>query len=197
LNGKPLYSYILETLLECPEVVRIVVDTDSPIIMSGVSKAYPSVQLIERPEHLRGDFVAMNAVLLHDVKEVMADFYLQTHSTNPLLKSRTISHAVSRFFSAYPQNDSLFSVSRLQTRLWNPAGKPINHDPMELIRTQDLPPVYEENSCIYIFERDRFMKRGNRLGEKPQFFEIEALEALDIDEEIDFKIAECVIKGEG
>ena len=194
LAGKPLYAHILETLHACPEIGQIVVDTDSPVIVSGITERFPDVLLIDRPEHLRADDVPMNDVLLHDVSQCEAEIYLQTHSTNPLLRARTVSDAISAFRRGLPQHDSLFSVTRLQTRLWDVDGKPINHDPSILLRTQDLKPVYEENSCIYIFQRSVFVDRGNRIGRAPTMFEIDAEEAWDIDEEFDFLIADRLMR---
>lgn len=191
--GKPLYAYIIKTLLSCPEIDRIVVDTDSPVITQGLQKNYPTVQVIPRPEHLSGDKVPMNEILLHDTGLLQADFFLQTHSTNPLLKADTISQAVSALVSQYPQFDSLFSVTRWQKRLWTGEGKPINHDPAVLLQTQDLPPVYEENSCMYIFKRENLARRRNRLGERPLMFAMDASEAYDIDEEIDFLIVDAIL----
>jgi len=135
----------------------------------------------------------MNEILLYDTSQVEADFYLQTHSTNPLLKSATISRAIQTFLADYPAHDSLFSVTRLQTRLWDANGHAINHDPAELIQTQDLPPVYEENSCLYIFSRENLARRRNRLGERPLMFEMDAAEAWDIDEELDFAFTEFLM----
>ena len=135
----------------------------------------------------------MNVVLLHTTSQVAADWYLQTHSTNPLLKAATISRAI-RALQASPEHDTLFSVTRLQTRLWGAEGKSINHDPDVLMRTQDLPPIFEENSCIYIFKRETLVRRRNRLGEAPLMFEIPREEAIDIDEELDFRIAESILE---
>jgi CMP-N-acetylneuraminic acid synthetase len=194
LAGKPLYAYVLETLMACPDVAKIAVDTDSPIIFDGIRKAFPVVRLIERPETLRGDAVSMNDVLLHDLDEVEGEFFLQTHSTNPLLRPETIGRAIRAFFDEYPEHDSLFSVTPLHSRLWRPDGQPLNHDPDELLRTQDLPPVLEENSCMYLFDRPGFSKRKNRLSMRPRMFEVSLPEALDIDDELNFKIAEWIIK---
>jgi CMP-N-acetylneuraminic acid synthetase len=194
LAGKPLYAYILETLMACPDVSHIAVDTDSPIIYDGVRKSFPVVQLIERPETLRGDAVSMNAVLLHDLDVVEGEFFLQTHSTNPLLRSETIGRAINTFFDGYPKCDALFSVTPIHFRLWGQDGRPLNHDPAELLRTQDLPPVFQENSCMYLFDRRGFSRRRNRLGENPRMFEVILPEALDIDDELSFKIAEWIIK---
>ena len=192
LAGKPLYAHILETLQACAQVEQIVVDTDSPTIWEGIEAGFPGILLLERPKHLRGGDVPMNEVLLHDVTQVPAQFYLQTHSTNPLLKAATIKRAIDDYFAAYPENDSLFSVTRLQARLWSAGTEPINHDPAELIRTQDLAPVFLENSCVYIFERKSFLQRKNRIGISPIRFEIQADEAIEIDRESDFAIVECL-----
>ena len=194
LAGKPLYQHIIATLLAMPEIAEVVVDTDSEPVMDGLRRDFPQVRILPRPEHLRADAVPMNEILLYDTSQVEADFYLQTHSTNPLLKSATISRAIQTFLADYPAHDSLFSVTRLQTRLWDANGHAINHDPAELIQTQDLPPVYEENSCLYIFSRENLAARHHRLGEKPLMFEIPRLEAVDIDEEADFQMAEALMQ---
>ncbi len=191
--GKPLYAYIIKTLLACPEIDRIVVDTDSPVITQGLQENFPAVQVLARPEHLSGDTVSMNEILLYDTSLVEADFFLQTHSTNPLLKAETVSLAVSAMVSQYPVYDSLFSVTRWQKRLWTAEGKPINHDPAVLLQTQDLPPVYEENSCIYMFTRENLARKNNRMGDRPFMFAMDASEAYDIDEEIDFQIVDAIL----
>jgi len=139
----------------------------------------------------------MNEILAYDTSQVQADFYLQTHSTNPLLKAETISRAIGSLVVNYPAYDSLFSVTRWQTRLWDQLGRAINHNPAILLQTQDLPPVYEENSCIYIFQRDTLLSRRNRLGERPLMFEIETAEAWDIDELLDFEITDFLMRRSG
>ena len=194
LDGKPLFHHIIGSLLACPEIFQVVVDTNSPPVIEGLRQHFPRAHILERPESLSGDAVPMNEILAFDTSQVEADFYLQTHTTNPLLSSQTISRAIGDFLQAYPVYDSLFSVTRLQTRLWDQLGRAINHNPAILLQTQDLPPVYEENSCLYIFTRQTLLARRNRLSERPLMFEIEASEAWDIDEEIDFEIVEYLMK---
>jgi CMP-N-acetylneuraminic acid synthetase len=194
LAGKPLYQHIIESLLTCQELSEVMVDTDSPSIMEGLNEKYPQVRILERPEHLRADQVPMNEILAYDTAQVEADFYLQTHSTNPLLKPGTISAAIQSFLDKFPVYDSLFSVTRLQTRLWDQLGRAVNHNPAILLQTQDLPPIFEENSCIYIFQRETLLNRRNRLGERPLMFEIDPAEAWDIDDELDFEITEFLLK---
>ncbi|MBI3166635.1 MAG: acylneuraminate cytidylyltransferase family protein [Chloroflexi bacterium] len=194
LAGKPLFHHIIDTLLAVPEIEAILVDTDSEPVMDGIRRVFPTVNLIQRPEHLRPDDIPMNEILLHDTAQVQADFYLQTHSTNPLLKPETVSRAIQLLVTNYPRHDSLFSVTRLQTRLYFQDGRPINHNPLELIQTQDLPPVYEENSCLYIFTRENLQRKRHRIGDSPLLFEIDPGEAWDIDEEFDFEIADFLMK---
>ncbi len=196
LAGRPLYSYILETLLACSEIAMVVVDTDSAVIKDGLRQHFPTVKVIDRPEHLRSGEIPMNEVLLHDTSLIEADFYLQTHSTNPLLRPETVSGAIQALIQSFPTFDSLFSVTRIQTRLWDSLGRAINHNPAVLLRTQDLPPIFEENSCLYIFTRQTLLERRNRLGERPLMFEISASEAWDIDDDIDFLITDFLINRE-
>ena len=194
LAGKPLYQHIIETLLAVPEINEIVVDTDSDPVMNGLHQNFPQVKIINRPEHLRPDDMPMNEVLIHDTEQFPADFYLQTHSTNPLLKAETISDAIQAFNNNYPKLDSLFSVTRWQTRFYDKDGNAVNHNPKELLQTQDLPPMYEENSCIYIFNRENLIAKRHRISDNPLMFEVPRLEALDIDEESDFQLANILMK---
>ena len=194
LAGRPLYAYIMDTLHEVKEIELIVVDTDSSVLREGIRSQYPQIVLIDRPEHLTAGTTPMNEVLLHDIRQIESDIYLQTHSTNPLLRAPTIRAAIDEFKENFPENDSLFSVTRLQTRLWDPDGRSLNHDPTALLRTQDLEPVFEENSCLYIFKRETFMRRKNRIGETPKMFEIPRAEAFDIDSEEDFALAERIAR---
>jgi CMP-N-acetylneuraminic acid synthetase len=194
LAGKPLYQHIIETLLAVPEISTVLVDTDSDPVMEGLRRDFPQVRVLDRPEHLRADAIPMNEILLYDTAQVEADFYIQTHSTNPLLRPATVSKAIQTFLAHYPAYDSLFSVTRLQTRLYDQHGHALNHDPNVLLQTQDLPPVYEENSCMYLFTRANLSRRRNRLGDRPLMFEMDAAEAWDIDEELDFAITDFLMK---
>ena len=187
-NGRPLCHWMLNTLDATPAVEEVVVNTDSEEIAAEARRFDATVH--ERPEELRGDHVSMNRIILHDVRRTDGDRYLQTHCTNPLLRPETVAEAAETF--ANDEGDSLFSVTPLRTRLWDADGEPINHERDELKRTQDLPPVYEENSNLYLFTEASVERRGNRIGDDPTMFPMEASEAVDIDELIDFRIAEMI-----
>ena len=194
LAGKPLFHHILRTLLDVPEIDDIFVDTDSPVIRDGVKENFPQINIIDRPEELRADEVSMNRIITYDMSIIGADLYLQTHSTNPLLGAGTLSRAIQAFNENRSEFDSLFSVTRLQTRLYDQSGRAINHNPGELIQTQDLAPLYEENSCIYLFTEAGLKENGHRIGISPYLFEISAEEAWDIDTPLDFEIVEFLMK---
>jgi CMP-N-acetylneuraminic acid synthetase len=190
-NGQPLFHHIVSTLLEVPQISTVVIDTDSPTVVEQCAEHFPTVQCIDRPEHLLGGETPMTDVLAHDASVFPSEWYLQTHSTNPLLRAATIRQALDDFEQSLDAHDSLFSVTRLQTRLYDADGHALNHDPRVLLRTQDLPPIYEENSNIYVFSRE-LIADGRRIGDQPMLFEIDPLEAVDIDEEHDFVIAELL-----
>ncbi len=191
LGGRPLYHHIVETLLACRRIGHVVIDTDSDRIRADARDVFPAVEVIDRPPHLRDGKISMNDVLMHDVTRITADLYVQTHATNPLLRPGTVAKAVDALVDG-TESDSLFGVTRLQTRLWSAEGKPMNHDRRVLVRTQDLSPVFEENSCLYLFTRESLEQHRNRIGERPILFEIPREEAWDIDEEVDFEIAQSL-----
>jgi len=192
LGDAPLFHHVVRTLLATPSITEVVIDTDSPTVREDTAEAFPTVRVLERPEHLRDGNIAMNDVLLNTVSQVNADVILQTHSTNPFLSSDTVQQALELFLSDDNDYDSVFGVTRLQARLWDKNTQPVNHDPAVLLRTQDLDPIYLENSCFYIFTPDVLRDRGNRIGAKPAMVEVPAGEAIDIDEESDWDLAAAV-----
>jgi CMP-N-acetylneuraminic acid synthetase len=192
LAGIPLYHHVVRTLSCVPEIDLVVIDTDSDFIIDDCAENFPQVQVFLRPEHLRDGAIAMNDVLLNTLTQVHADTVLQTHSTNPFLKADTVSTALKLFSSPDRDFDSVFSVTRLQARLWDAETRPVNHDPSVLLRTQDLAPLFIENSCFFIFTPELLRERGNRIGARPFMVEMAPLEAVDIDTEEDFAQAAAI-----
>ena len=137
----------------------------------------------------------MNKIIEDDLDHSEGTVYLQTHSTNPLLKVSSINKALDRMLALKGEKDSVFSVTKIQTRFYDQEGKAINHNPKELIRTQDLPPIFEENSCFFIFTKESFAESNKqRIGVNPEMFEIDKIEAIDIDTMEDFILAEAIYK---
>ena len=193
-DERPLFFHMASKLVECKEINKVVIDTDSEYIKELCVKNFPQIVIIDRPKSLSGEDCPMNDILLYDIQQVKSKFYIQTHSTNPLLRKASIVSSLKLFKKNFPTYDSLFSVTKMQTRLWDSMARPINHNKNILMRTQDLPPYYEENSCIYIFERECLEKNRNRIGERPFMYELNPIEASDIDEKTDFLLTETLFK---
>ena len=194
LAGRPLYHWIMSTLLETSAIGEVVVDTDSDEIAGDVSENFPGVTIRRRPADLLGDLVPMHDIVSRFVTDHDSlDVVVQTHATNPLLSPATLAAAIETFLED-ADHDSLMAVTEWRTRLFDADSRPINHDPSVLLRTQDLAPVYEENSNLYIAPREVVESSGHRVGSNPLLFPIDRFESLDIDEEIDFVLVECILQ---
>jgi CMP-N-acetylneuraminic acid synthetase len=195
--GKPLFSWILDTLLEVKEISQVVINTDARNILAEKGLVDTDrIFIRDRKPEICGDFVSMNLVIADDLENVPADAYVMTHTTNPLLSANTIRAAINSYRDgvASGAHDSLFTVNKFQTRFYRADGSPVNHDPDNLIRTQDLEPWFEENSNLYIFSRDSFAAANARIGMKPILFETPRAESADIDDQDGWDIAETLAK---
>lgn len=192
LSGKPLFLWMLEKLLASDLIGQVVINTDAQreLEQAGLPDN-PKLLIRNRKEELRGDEVSMNLVLKDDIDNTEADAYLMTHTTNPFISLETINKTIGAF-NKEPNVDSLFTVNRMQTRFYDSDCNAINHDPDNLIPTQDLEPWFEENSCLYIFTKQSFSKTAARIGESPMMFETSKLESVDIDEPQDWQLAEAL-----
>lgn len=196
--GKPLFHWMLSTLIAIDEIDEIIINTDAPEKIMGYEISQnPKVFVRNRLKELCGDDVSMNKIINDDIKNIDADIYLMTHATNPLLKSKTIIGAINEYINNEMYGyDSLFSVNKFQSRFYDINCLPINHDPNILMQTQSLPPIFEENSNLYIFNADSFMKNSARIGISPKMYEISKIESVDIDNDVDWIIAESLCQFE-
>jgi len=198
LGNKPLFRWILDTLLSIGEIEQVVINTDARDVLleNGLDDGYGfgRVLIRDRKPELCGDFVPMNDIISDDINAIDAEAYLMTHTTNPFLSSATISAALQAYRQALANGDadSLFSVNKIQTRFYRGDGSAINHDPKVLLRTQDLEPWFEENSNLYIFNRDSFDSTDARIGAWPLMYETPALESMDIDTPAQWELASAL-----
>lgn len=196
-NGKPLFKWILDTLLAVDEIDEVVINTDARQILAENGLVESSrIRIRDRKPEICGDFVSMNLVLADDVDNVPADIYLMTHTTNPLLSLESVKGALALYKDKLAQGkaDSVFTVNKFQTRFYREDGSAINHDPNNLIRTQDLEPWYEENSNLYVFSKDSFSKTNARIGALPAMYEMGRSESVDIDDQESWYMAEAMSK---
>ncbi len=201
--GQPLYIWILDTLARCRLVKKVIISTDSWGLIEILRKqkeTWPEdwLHTDKRPVNLCGDDVSVNSLWLELLPRLgytdPGEIFLQTHTTNPLLKCGTIDQLIERFQIMRYKHDSLFTVSARRSRFYGKNGMALNHDPKKLIPTQELEPLYEENSCAYVFSLGSFLKHEHRIGAHPLMEPISDEESTDIDWENDFIVAECLMK---
>ena len=175
-NGKPLFRWILDTLLSVELIDYVIINTDARgILEANGLKNSDRVLIRDRRPELCGDLVSMNLVLADDIASVDADVYLMTHTTNPFLSAETIIKTIEKFTFMRDKEsfDSLFTVDRIQTRFYR----------------ADLEPWFEENSNIYLFTKPGFAATNARIGLKPVLFESPRFESIDIDDQEDWDFA--------
>ncbi len=189
LNNKPLCTYIFNTLLKIKELDTIYVYCSDYKIMEYIENN-EKIIFIKRDEKYDTNETTVNDLLISFSKLVNADYYIMCHTTSPFTNHKSIQSALNILFTG--GYDSVFSVIKTQTFMWNINKIPLNFDINNIPRTQDLDPVYLENSGFYIFNRKDIIK-GNRIGSNPYLYEVNNIESIDIDYEYDFKIAELVL----
>jgi len=196
-NGKPLFRWILETLLSVEQIDTVIINTDARDILAenGLVDG-PRVMIRDRKPEICGDFVSMNLVLADDVANVDASTYVMTHTTNPLLSVASVRGAIAMYEQGVADGtcDSVFTVNKFQTRFYREDTSAINHDPNNLIRTQDLEPWFEENSNLYLFSRASFASTNARIGRKPLMYQMGRTESVDIDDQESWYMAEAMSK---
>jgi CMP-N-acetylneuraminic acid synthetase len=192
-NNQPMYKLLLEKLEHIFAVDEVIVDTDLDFLQDELTRLFKKVKFVKRPAGLQQNETSINEIIKYDMDQSPAgEIFIQTHVNKPLVKKETIAKALKLFVEEEDRFDSLFSVNKYQSRFYDDKKKPINHDTKHLIRTRELPPVYEENSCFYIFTRESFEKNKHRIGDNPLFFETTEIESLELKDNLSYKLAEIL-----
>lgn len=185
-NGEPLCKYILSTLKCIPELDDIYVYCSNPDIKDYIPDG---IIYMKRPEKFDRDSTSMSDVLVGFANDVDADIYIMTHATAPFISARSICLGLNAVINE--GYDSAFSAEKLQDFLWK-SGEPFNYNLCNIPRTQDLEPIYMETSGFYIFKKSVIKTHKQRIGKNPYIVEVDKIEAIDIDEPVDFMIADAV-----
>jgi CMP-N-acetylneuraminic acid synthetase len=185
-NGKPLCYYILSTLLNVKGIDELYVYCSNPKIQDYIPAG---VKYLPRSESLDQSTTKMNEVLKCFAADVDADIYVMSHVTSPFVTSTSIEQALAKVQSG--EYDSAFAVQQVQEFMWKD-NQPFNYDLTNIPRTQDLPKLLVETSGFYIYEKKIITDHHRRIGFKPYLQEVSKIEATDIDEEEDFKIANAI-----
>jgi len=194
LNGEPLYKHVLLKYVD----FDVYVDTDSEEIYSELNSdiRFSNVSVFKRADHLIGDTVSVCDLIKNFILKFNIDKpIVQVHVTSPFLTATLLKKA----YKFMKKHDSVVSCNTYNSRFWRKEKYgfcPLNHNPIKLEQTQDLPTLYEENSAFYIFNPDVVMATGNRIGKNPYFYSINAPFNIDIDTEEDWNSVMREVKNE-
>ena len=191
INSKPLFFWIIDSLLNSEFVDEIVINYDDDYTLQEVSKYFDSIKFCKRPDKLLGDDISMNKIIESSLKDCTNETIIQVHTTSPLLKTKTIDKAIKFHLD---KKQDIFSVNKLYERFYDKDLRPINHDINTLVQTQDLEPLYVENSALYIFTKENFRQNNNRINDKSDIFEVIFPENIDIDNFEDFELARIFLE---
>lgn len=186
-DGTSLITVFLKTLVKVKGFDEIYVFCSSHEI-----KRYlvPSVKFLQRPEFLDTQSATPQQIIEEFIKVVDADIYAVCHCTSPFVIAEHFDECVEATKSG--KYDSSFTAEKMQNLLWNSNSEPMNFDPANIPRTQDLNPVFNEISAAYVFRKEVFQKYKRRIGIKPHITEVSGIECIDIDYPEDFEIANAI-----
>lgn len=186
IGDKPMCWHILNTALKVKGIDETIVYCSDPKVCDYIPQ---KVRFIKRDKWLDGDSIRAKDTYSAFIKDVDADIYISLCTTSPFTKSETLEFALNKvIFEGY---DSAMSVKREQTFAWY-EGKPINYDPQEVPRTQDMKPVFIETSAFFIFKKELWVNYGRRVGFNPWLQEVDNIESIDIDTMDDLKFAQLI-----
>lgn len=166
---------------------EVIVSSDCDTMLS--KSAALGAKAIKRDPLFASDSVAMNTVYRHLSTLVKHEHVLFLHVTSPLLEDGSLMNCVEEYSNLGSKYDSLATVSKVEEYIWNKNGA-VNYDPNNHPRSQDLPEWYCLNFAVNIIPRDLMFSRKNIVGEKFYPFFLNKEESIDVDNPIDFKIAE-------
>ena len=186
LEGRPVCDYLFKTVSQIDEIDEKYVYCSDEAIKPYMPE---NLTFLKRDKALDDYLVKGLDIIEAFVNDVDVDVYVLTHVTQPFTKAQSIRNALEKVTSG--EYDSAFSAVALQDYMWY-QGKPFNYDLTDIVRTQELEPVYMETGAFFIFRKEVFTKMHRRIGEKPYIYEIDQFEAVDIDTREDFEFAKAV-----
>jgi CMP-N,N'-diacetyllegionaminic acid synthase len=202
LADKPLIAYTIEQALQSQYIDRTIVSTEDNEI-ADISKGYGAEVPFIRPDALAGDQVATIDVLLHTInwleEEEKYDFGILVllHTTTPLRAVKDIDSCIEILKNT--KADNVFSVAEAHRNPYfnmveiSLDGKVQLAKKGSFTTRQSAPKVYDMNSSIYVWWKDLLKKEGKIFLENSQIYVMPKERSLDIDDDMDFKIAEIIM----
>lgn len=196
LLGKPLIYWCLSALQQSVNVDKIVVATDCSKIISEVKKLNLSkISVYNRDPKNAQDSSTTESVMLEYLSKTNSsnnDIFLLVQATSPLTKSSDFDNALNNYKKE--KIDSLLSCVRNKSFYWNENGTPINYNPDKRPRRQKFKGVLQENGAFYISTVSNILTSRKRISGKIGIYEMEVCNSIDIDEDIDWLVAEKLLE---
>lgn len=201
IGGKPLWRYCLDNL----GAAEVHINTDVPDVLSDNLEGLSTVVQIIPRDQKHVDWEAQSAVrgspvnsilesFFHEVVEDDAEPVVLFHVTSPFVRMKSVLEAATRLANYA----SVSSVQRVQDFAWlgeKSRRRPLNFDESRVSRTQDLPPIFLSRGAFFIVSKKSFMTTRTRNPEPHGFYEVDPLEAIEIDTLEDYKLANIVAEG--
>lgn len=189
--GKNLLELKLEQLKRIELFDEVVVNSNSEEMLAVADRF--GCETVKRDEYYASNSVSMSEVYRNMAENIDTDIIAYVNVTNPLLKDETIIQAIKTYHDERKNFDSLNSAHLIKEFLFED-NRPINYDLKHQPRSQDLPDIAALNFAINILDRQTMIECMNVVGNKPNIFFIDEIEALDIDNQIDFDCAEFLFE---
>ena len=204
LNGKPLIWYTIEAAKKSEVIDKIIVSTDDEEI-ADVAKKFGAEVPFMRPSNLASDTSSSMDVYIHAIEwinnnfEERYDYILILQPTSPLRSSDDIIASIELVINK--DANSVVSVCKVDHHpYWTNTldkdlalNKFIKKEAINKNR-QELPDHYRLNGAIYIAKPNYLLKNRNWYKEDSYAYIMPRVRSVDIDSEIDFTIAEVLIK---
>lgn len=189
----------LKQLCAVEALDQIIVSTNDPVVSEFAAqfgeRADGRIAVIERPDELGRSSTPMSEFIKYTGTLRESGTMMMTHVTHPFVTSRVFDELISAWRSAAAEgHDSLLTVTKLHTFLWDESGKPFNYDDTveKWPRSQDIAPLYEINHVAYLIPFLRVREIGDRVGENPSMHQMEGEAVMDIDWEDQFELLQDI-----
>ncbi len=206
LVGKPLIAYTIEHARKSKYIDRIIVSTDSMEI-ADISKQYGAEVPFIRPKELASDDSSIFDVLLHTMdwmenrERYLFNILVLLHATAPLRIPEDIDNCIEMLVKE--QADNVFSVAEAHRNPYFNMVEIYGNGKIGLVKEgsfvtrQSAPKVFDINASVYVWWKDVFKKKKSIFSENTQIYIMPKERSIDIDDAIDFKIAEMLLKNAG
>ncbi len=193
--GKPLILYTINQSIQTELIDQTYVSTDDDHIAEVSRNA--GADVIERPEELARDTSSTEDALLHalNVMDESPDIVVLLQCTSPLRMAADIDKTIRLVKNQ--GYDSALTCSEDHSFYWqyqDDSATPLNYDPKDRSRRQDLKSRYQENGSIYVTDREVLENEESRLAGKIGIHEMPKEMSFEIDTPEDYRIVEAIGK---